>query len=159
MTPTYAPTSSALPDTVAVAVSLQWRKVMNPLMRLFLKTLPEAPADPLAATLKPRPDLRDRRFAKWPMDRRERYLAAAYGEPISLQRRAGRLTATSSALRVSDAPNSADTRLCVSGAGSSAAIATETGGSFPAHLDQTCGVSPAVKQARISNPMTQTERN
>lgn len=143
MTPTSTLNLSALPDTVAVAVSLQWRKVMNPFAKLFLKTLPEAPADKLAATLKPRPDLRDRRFAKWPMDRRERYLAAAYGEPISLQRRAGRLTATSPASRVSDAPNSSDTRFCDSGAGSSAARENETGSAIPDMLDRMRGCSPS----------------
>ena len=42
----------------------------------------------LADTLKPRPDLRDRRFATWSMERRQRYLDAAYGEPQSLKRRA-----------------------------------------------------------------------
>jgi len=52
----------------------------------------ETPQEPtieerLAATLKPRPDLRDRRFATWSMDRRERYLDACYGTPQSLRGR------------------------------------------------------------------------
>jgi hypothetical protein len=40
----------------------------------------------LADTLRPRPDLRDRRFANWSMDRRQRYLDACFGEPQSLRR-------------------------------------------------------------------------
>ena len=48
-----------------------------------------APSKPtLADTLKPRPDLRDRRFATWSMERRQRYLDACYGEPQSLKGRA-----------------------------------------------------------------------
>jgi hypothetical protein len=41
----------------------------------------------LADTLRPRPDLRDRRFANWSMDRRQRYLDACFGEPQSLRKR------------------------------------------------------------------------
>jgi hypothetical protein len=33
----------------------------------------------LAASLKPRPDLRDRRFNTWSMERRQRYLKAVEG--------------------------------------------------------------------------------
>ena len=62
---------------------------MNPLAFLFNRTLPDVlelgPSEALAATLKPRPDLRDRRFANWSMARRERYLAASYGVPYSLR--------------------------------------------------------------------------
>jgi len=42
----------------------------------------------LESTLKPRPDLRDRRFAAWSMDRRQRYLDACFGEPQSLKGKA-----------------------------------------------------------------------
>jgi hypothetical protein len=41
----------------------------------------------LADTLRPRPDLRDRRFANWSMDRRQRYLDAVFGTPQSLRKR------------------------------------------------------------------------
>jgi hypothetical protein len=41
----------------------------------------------LADTLRPRPDLRDRRFANWSMDRRQRYLDAVSGTPQSLRKR------------------------------------------------------------------------
>ena len=59
------------------------------------KSVGQAPVDtpvdtpPLsvADTLRPRPDLRDRRFANWSMDRRQRYLDAVYGTPQSLQKR------------------------------------------------------------------------
>jgi hypothetical protein len=121
--------------------------------------LPPSPAERLVATLKPRPDLRDRRFATWSMDRRERYLAASYGTPHSILRRADRLTAASSDLPVSALPPViADTGLSItSGAGSSAAKMSETGLNSPERLDRTCGASSAVKQARISTPMNQPE--
>lgn len=41
----------------------------------------------LFETLHPRPDLRDRRFANWSMERRKRYLDAVFGTPQSLQKR------------------------------------------------------------------------
>ncbi|MES2783395.1 MAG: hypothetical protein V4657_11405 [Pseudomonadota bacterium] len=59
---------------------------MNIIARLFKRA--PSPAERLAATLRPRPDLRDRRFATWSMDRRERYLAASYGVPHSIRDRA-----------------------------------------------------------------------
>lgn len=41
----------------------------------------------LFETLHPRPDLRDRRFANWSMERRQKYLDAVFGTPQSLRNR------------------------------------------------------------------------
>lgn len=68
---------------------------MNIFQKLFIKTLEPSEADleiaqrkpRLADTLKPRPDLRDRRFATWSMERRQRYLDAVFGTPQSLRNR------------------------------------------------------------------------
>jgi len=57
--------------------------------RIFetLSTPPSTPRRSLSDTLRPRPDLRDRRFANWDMDRRQRYLDAVFGTPQSLRNR------------------------------------------------------------------------
>ena len=144
MTPTYALTSSVLPDTVAVAVSLQWRKVMNPLGRLFMRTLePQQPTpeDILNEKLQARKVVRvaeqaRAREAYW---QKQRKLHAQ--DPILRSRRG--LTDASADFRVSDAPNSPDTRLCDSGAGSSAAREKETGYAIPDMLDRMRGCSPS----------------
>ena len=46
----------------------------------------KSPQQRLFETLHPRPDLRDRRFATWSMERRQRYLDACFGTPQSLRR-------------------------------------------------------------------------
>lgn len=57
--------------------------------RIFetLSTPPVTPRRCLSDTLRPRPDLRDRRFANWSMERRQRYFDACFGTPQSLWKR------------------------------------------------------------------------
>jgi hypothetical protein len=118
------------------------------------------PAERLAATLRPDPEARAKRLSQWSRDRQQRYIDASYGTPHSLLRRAQVLTDRSPDLPVSAFPPVvADTGFSIqSGAGSSAARMSETGNAIPDCLDRTCGVSPAVKQARISTPMNNHER-
>jgi hypothetical protein len=47
----------------------------------------KSPEQRLFETLHPRPDLRDRRFQNWSMERRQRYLDAVFGTPQSLRKR------------------------------------------------------------------------
>jgi hypothetical protein len=54
------------------------------LLALFKRR--KSPQQRLFETLSPRPDLRDRRFANWSMERRQRYLDACFGTPHSLRR-------------------------------------------------------------------------
>ena len=111
----------------------------------------------LAASLRPRPDLRDRRFSQWSKDRRQRYMDACYGVPQSLRRVRG-LTAGTPYSPVSGiTPDCNDTGVFVSsGAGPSAAKKNGIGqNTFM--LDRTCDVSPVIKHARISNPIKTTK--
>lgn len=62
-------------------------KRRKPVEQRIFETLDAAPTRSLSDTLRPRPDLRDRRFANWDMERRQRYLNACYGTPQSLQKR------------------------------------------------------------------------
>jgi hypothetical protein len=55
------------------------------LLSLFARR--KSPEQRLFETLHPRPDLRDRRFATWSMERRQRYLDAVFGTPQSLRNR------------------------------------------------------------------------
>ena len=82
---------------------------MNPLLRLFMSTLPAEPtaADKLAATLRPDPEARTKRLAQWPRERQQRYLDAAYGVPHSLKRRDGGLTSVGPSSPEGHCPNSA----------------------------------------------------
>jgi hypothetical protein len=103
----HAPNSGAIPFEIC---KISQRgcpmrlAVFDRLRAVFAVEIPPTPAERLAATLKPRPDLRDRRFATWGMDRREQYLAASYGTPHSLLRRAKGLTAQSPNFPVSALP-------------------------------------------------------
>jgi hypothetical protein len=55
------------------------------LLSIFAR--PKSIEQRLFETLHPRPDLRDRRFANWSMERRQRYLDAVFGTPQSLRNR------------------------------------------------------------------------
>lgn len=118
------------------------------------KAAPPSVAERLAATLKPRPDLRDRRFATWSMERRQRYLDANYGEPQSLLRRAAGFTAQSPNLPVSVCPQLADTGLysCsgssaekMAGCGRYCRLAAQDGVAFtPANFRELHAVNPTL---------------
>ena len=58
---------------------------MNKLLSLFKHR--KSPQQRLFETLHPRPDLRERRFANWSMERRQKYLDACFGIPQSLRDR------------------------------------------------------------------------
>jgi len=58
---------------------------MKLLSKLFRRK--KTPAQRLFETLHPDPASREKRFAQWPRERQERYIAACFGEPYSLRSR------------------------------------------------------------------------